>query len=347
MAINIQSRRGTAASATANNTVLLSGELGVETDTGKFKIGDGTTAWNDLAYATAAANLTGTLPVASGGTGIATLAAGYVPVGNGTSAFSAVQATDANTASTIVQRDASGNFSAGTIALEGAIQNTSQWLTISNGLNSDIAIVSGNVTLNGQTSDASIGGFSFNSGTQADGQLLFVTRHVDLLTTIVNEDASSTAANRILTLAGANVALGLSKSMMVFVYSSYLQRWLLLGTSNRNPLSLGGGSQVTLATGTNNDVVLVDGNLQFTVGSGAGPFTITGIAGGVDGREIMLLKGFWQDLSFTSDDTSSAAGNRIQCPLRTTLTLSGNEYYQTITLVWTGALGAWVVKSHT
>ena len=58
----------------------------------------------------------GQLGVANGGTGLATLAAGYVPVGNGTSAFSAVQATDANTASTIVQRDASGNFSAGTIS---------------------------------------------------------------------------------------------------------------------------------------------------------------------------------------------------------------------------------------
>lgn len=42
----------TAANWTSNNTVLLLGELGVETDTSKFKIGDGTTAWNSLAYAT-------------------------------------------------------------------------------------------------------------------------------------------------------------------------------------------------------------------------------------------------------------------------------------------------------
>lgn len=33
------------------NPVLASGEAGVETDTGKFKIGDGTTAWNSLVYA--------------------------------------------------------------------------------------------------------------------------------------------------------------------------------------------------------------------------------------------------------------------------------------------------------
>ena len=43
-------RSGTAASATSNNPVLLAGEIGFETDTYKYKIGDGTTAWNSLAY---------------------------------------------------------------------------------------------------------------------------------------------------------------------------------------------------------------------------------------------------------------------------------------------------------
>ena len=45
-----QFRRGTAAQWTAANTVLASGELGLETDTAKFKIGNGTTAWNSLPY---------------------------------------------------------------------------------------------------------------------------------------------------------------------------------------------------------------------------------------------------------------------------------------------------------
>lgn len=43
-------RRGTAAAWTAANPTLLSGEMGVETDTRKFKIGNGTDAWNDLGY---------------------------------------------------------------------------------------------------------------------------------------------------------------------------------------------------------------------------------------------------------------------------------------------------------
>lgn len=44
----IQFRRGTAAQWSATNPVLSSGELGYETDTGNFKIGNGSTAWNSL-----------------------------------------------------------------------------------------------------------------------------------------------------------------------------------------------------------------------------------------------------------------------------------------------------------
>ena len=49
MAVQIQLRRGTAAQWTAANPTLAEGEMGVETDTGQFKVGDGTTAWNSLA----------------------------------------------------------------------------------------------------------------------------------------------------------------------------------------------------------------------------------------------------------------------------------------------------------
>lgn len=44
-------RNDIAANWTANNPIMLAGELGVESDTGYFKIGDGTTTWNDLTYA--------------------------------------------------------------------------------------------------------------------------------------------------------------------------------------------------------------------------------------------------------------------------------------------------------
>ena len=43
-------RNGTAAEWTAANPTLLQGEIGVETDTRKFKIGDGSTVWSGLGY---------------------------------------------------------------------------------------------------------------------------------------------------------------------------------------------------------------------------------------------------------------------------------------------------------
>jgi hypothetical protein len=46
----IQFRRQNAAQWTASNPILAVGELGLELDTKYFKIGDGTTAWNSLAY---------------------------------------------------------------------------------------------------------------------------------------------------------------------------------------------------------------------------------------------------------------------------------------------------------
>ncbi|NDG03548.1 MAG: hypothetical protein EB119_10265, partial [Synechococcaceae bacterium WBB_34_004] len=50
MPVQIQLRKGTAAQWTSANPTLAAGEMGVETDTKKVKAGDGSTAWNSLAY---------------------------------------------------------------------------------------------------------------------------------------------------------------------------------------------------------------------------------------------------------------------------------------------------------
>lgn len=84
MPVQIQLRRGTASEWTSANPVLANGELGVETDTSKYKIGDGTTAWTSLGYAslpsTAISNTTidakGDLLVGSANDTIARLAVG-------------------------------------------------------------------------------------------------------------------------------------------------------------------------------------------------------------------------------------------------------------------------------
>lgn len=50
MLYRIQHRRGTAAQWTAENPILAGAEFGFETDTGRFKIGNGITAWSGLKY---------------------------------------------------------------------------------------------------------------------------------------------------------------------------------------------------------------------------------------------------------------------------------------------------------
>jgi hypothetical protein len=50
MATRMQQRRGTAAQWTGANPTLAAGEIGYETDTGKFKIGNGSSQWSALNY---------------------------------------------------------------------------------------------------------------------------------------------------------------------------------------------------------------------------------------------------------------------------------------------------------
>jgi len=58
MATRIQLRRGTAARWTAVNPILADGEVGIETDTRKFKFGNGVTRWIGLEYVGTTTDLT-------------------------------------------------------------------------------------------------------------------------------------------------------------------------------------------------------------------------------------------------------------------------------------------------
>ena len=86
MATRMQQRRGTEAQWTTANPVLAAGEIGFETDTNQFKMGDGVNTWSDLTYFIDATTLSGSLddyiPLASAGVadGVATLDEnGFVP----------------------------------------------------------------------------------------------------------------------------------------------------------------------------------------------------------------------------------------------------------------------------
>jgi hypothetical protein len=105
----MQVRRGTASSWTSTNPTLAAGELGFETDTGKFKIGTGSSTWNSLLYA-----------------------------GGGQSSLTTYQYTATAAQTTFSGTDANGNTLAYTVGavqvyLNGALlQNTADY-TASNG----------------------------------------------------------------------------------------------------------------------------------------------------------------------------------------------------------------------
>ena len=78
MAVQIQLRRGTASAWTAANPTLAVGEFAIETDTDKYKIGDGSTAWTSLSYSSlpsgtvttaGGVTITGTMTHGADGTG--------------------------------------------------------------------------------------------------------------------------------------------------------------------------------------------------------------------------------------------------------------------------------------
>lgn len=58
MAVQIQLRRGTASEWTSANPILSQGEFGYESDTTKFKVGNGTASWTELGYALGGGALT-------------------------------------------------------------------------------------------------------------------------------------------------------------------------------------------------------------------------------------------------------------------------------------------------
>lgn len=81
--VRIQFRRDTANNWKGVNPVLATGEMGIESDTNKFKFGNGTSAWNELGYAgSEAGNVPEKLSELENDTGFITLsdveAAGFI-----------------------------------------------------------------------------------------------------------------------------------------------------------------------------------------------------------------------------------------------------------------------------
>jgi hypothetical protein len=107
----IQVRRSLAATWTSTNPTLAAGEIGFETDTGKFKIGTGSSTWTALSYAGGA----GTISGVTAGTGIS---------GGGTSGAVTVtnsMATAITTKGDLVPGTGSGTFARVGVGTNGQV----------------------------------------------------------------------------------------------------------------------------------------------------------------------------------------------------------------------------------
>ena len=190
--VKMAQRRDTAANWTSANPTLLAGEIGIESDTNKIKIGDGSTAWTSLAYrpwSQISAYPIVNADIASAAAIVDTKLATIATAGKVSN--SATTAASANTASAIVARDASGNFTAGTItaALTGTASNN---LPLSGGT------LTGNVILDNQV-DARFREATAN-GTNYVGFQAPSTIAADVLWTLPATDGTS---NQVLKTDGA------------------------------------------------------------------------------------------------------------------------------------------------
>jgi len=123
----IQVRRGTASQWTSANPTLASGEWGFESDTGKVKIGNGSTVWNSLGYTGA-----GTVTSITAGTGLS----GGTITTTGTIAIDSTVATLTGTQTltnkTLTDPKINLAFDAETASFTAVLANNGQVVTMDN-----------------------------------------------------------------------------------------------------------------------------------------------------------------------------------------------------------------------
>ncbi len=97
-------------------------------------------------------------------------------------------------------------------------------------------------------------------------------------------------------------------------------------------------SRLSLSNGENNNVSLGTDAVMYRITGPSALFSVTGIAGGVDGRTILLHNPTGQAMTIKHNSSSSSAPNRIQVPAGADLTITGagflTFYYSTTDSRW-------------
>jgi hypothetical protein len=236
----IQIRRGTAAQWTSTNPTLASGEQGYETDTGKMKIGNGSTAWNSLAYAITGA--VGTVTSITAGTGLS----GGTITGTGTIAIDSTVATLTGTQA-LTNKDLTGT---------------------GNTFPTSLVTLTGSQTLTNKTLTAPVISTITNTGTLT---LPTTTGTVALTSDItVTATSTTTLTNKTLTDAKVNLAFDAQTGAS---YTTVLD-------DNSQIVTMNNGSGNTLSIPTNASVAYPIGTQINVLQIGAGQTTIQAVTSG-------------------------------------------------------------------
>ena len=104
-------------------------------------------------------------------------------------------------------------------------------------------------------------------------------------------------------------------------------------------------NSITLANGNNNNIN-VGGYSFIRITGPTNNFTITGIAGGQNGKMLVIFNNSGRQMTINHNDNTNSAGSNI------ILTRNGNAYttptgsnYDVVTLMYSAANSAWIITS--
>jgi hypothetical protein len=186
---------------------------------------------------------------------------------------------------------------------------TSSALTLVNGNNADVSIGTAiYMRISGPTALFNLNGIA--GGLNGRQITLFNSTNQPMV--IKNEDTvgEATAANRILTVSGADIYIGGSNSpntygAVTLIYDGTSSRWTVInynGTSKYN---------LTVNTGNNNNININSALVVEIATDPGGNFTITGILPNTDGAIIIIRNKTARNMTIANESAFSAAANRI------------------------------------
>lgn len=164
--------------------------------------------------------------------------------------------------------DAINNRSIVTITAGGG--PTQGTTTLANGLNSNVPTgAQSTLRFSGPNAAFSVGGLA-QAGTPSPGQQIALVNTTSQPMTLVNEDASSTAAYRIRTQTGANVQLQPKQSSTTLVYDGTISRWVLQNVGVSQPVFVNARDFGAQADGVTDDTVAIQTAVNAVLALGGG-----------------------------------------------------------------------------